>query len=917
MDHDYTGRQGNTRKLPSRRLQSPKGTAKEATPPSDTSEQRGSDDERAKTSEDREPRRRHPGPKDANGGPPGNPPRPPRWKNRLKIPPMVLRKQENWSHVSRLLKEKKANYIKAKMIGDNSIAITPATAADHRLITKVLETDKQEYHTYSLQEDRTLRAVIRGIPYWGHGGGGCPAGRDKRTMPLVLVQVPTNKTSLLQVQRCCALVVGVEKQRQAKAATQCHRCQKFGHGQSRCTAQPKCVKCGADHETSQCEKSREEPARCANCSGPHPASYRGCPKYPKPAKKTAEAKQPAGGQTQPPRPSAVAVPGKSFAAAAAAGYKKLVPAAASPSQGIDLTGAPGDLDELPVITVTQLPVDHSRATEEIGRGGGVSVAIKRGIDHYMLQVPQLDTIEAVAVGIRTSRYGEVAVASCYHPPGRTILEQDIEALLTVGPRVIAIGDFNAKSQDWNSRQQNPSGAALRRFLEDTDNVEAIGPIEPTYDGQGRFAPDVLDIALLKAIPAATDITSLDEGSSDHNPVLLTMGAHAPEEDIIVKRNTDWAGFRAAMQRSTAIPRIETTDDLEAAVVSLETDIRTALERSTTETREVRRDNYIGDIPLQAQQLIRDRRAARRRAMRTGAPEHRRVANQLSRRVKAALEEHRQEHWRRFVESLNPDDNSLWKTQKVLRTTRKPFPPIQGETGIARTNRDKAETFADSLQLQCRENQLDDEDEDHYNLVERRARRLDRLPDDDEIRIIFSRRPTQRRAQEVTINGEAIQWSNNVKYLGVHLDRTMTWGHHVAETIRKAKTARGRLYPLLCGDSRLNLRNKLLLIKSVIQPQLTYASTAWGHACNTYLKRIQAVENIALRTATSAPWFVRNRDLYRDLEWTSVQEVIKVKAAKVYAKATDHENPLLRAAVDYEPDRAATHKRPKQQLLDPG
>ncbi|KAJ8910826.1 hypothetical protein NQ315_015561 [Exocentrus adspersus] len=173
------------------------------------------------------------------------------------------------------------------------------------------------------------------------------------------------------------------------------------------------------------------------------------------------------------------------------------------------------------------------------------------------------------------------------------------------------------------------------------------------------------------------------------------------------------------------------------------------------------------------------------------------------------------------------------------------------------------------------------------------------------------------AQEVTINGEAIQWSNNVKYLGVHLDRTMMWGHHVAETIRKAKTARGRLYPLLCGDSRLNLRNKLLLIKSVIQPQLTYASTAWGHACNTHLNRIQAVENIALRTATSAPWFVRNRDLYRDLEWTPVQEVIKVKAAKVYAKATDHENPLLRAAVDYEPDRAATHKRPKQQLLDPG
>ncbi|KAJ8911841.1 hypothetical protein NQ315_003319 [Exocentrus adspersus] len=39
-----------------------------------------------------------------------------------------------------------------------------------------------------------------------------------------------------------------------------------------------------------------------------------------------------------------------------------------------------------------------------------------------------------------------------------------------------------------------------------------------------------------------------------------------------------------MQRSIAIPRIETADDLEAAVVSLETDIRTALEQSTTMRR---------------------------------------------------------------------------------------------------------------------------------------------------------------------------------------------------------------------------------------------------------------------------------------------------------------------------------------------
>ncbi|KAJ8909272.1 hypothetical protein NQ315_012546 [Exocentrus adspersus] len=158
----------------------------------------------------------------------------------------------------------------------------------------------------------------------------------------------------------------------------------------------------------------------------------------------------------------------------------------------------------------------------------------------------------------------------------------------------------------------------------------------------------------------------------------------PQTVTIVKRNTDRANFRAEMQRSTAIPRIQTANDLEAAVVSLEKGIRTVLERSTTEAREVKQTNT-GKKP-----------------------------------------------WKRFVESLNPRDNSLCKTQKALRTRRRPFPLLHGEQRIAHTNRDKAEAFADSLELQCRENQIDDEDEEYTTLEERRARRIGQMPDDEEI-----------------------------------------------------------------------------------------------------------------------------------------------------------------------------------------
>ncbi|KAJ8911793.1 hypothetical protein NQ315_003328 [Exocentrus adspersus] len=256
--------------------------------PQVTPDQPGSDDERAKTRRTGKADETASTSKEATKVAPPVPSEVPLTEP-PKIPPVVLRKQENWSHVSRLLKDRKANYVKAKMIGDNSIAITPATAADYRLITKVLEADRQEYHTYSLHEERNLRAVIRGIPtgvseeeikadlveqgFTLLSVHQMTSRRDKRTMPLVLVQV----------QRCCALVVRVEKQRQATVATQCHRCQKFGHGQSRCTAQPKLTINGCTTEDAKIPESRGvehrqfhgEEARAPGVPDP-PIDRRGC-----------------------------------------------------------------------------------------------------------------------------------------------------------------------------------------------------------------------------------------------------------------------------------------------------------------------------------------------------------------------------------------------------------------------------------------------------------------------------------------------------------------------------------------------------------------------------------------------------------------------------------------------------------------
>jgi len=120
-------------------------------------------------------------------------------------------------------------------------------------------------------------------------------------------------------------------------------------------------------------------------------------------------------------------------------------------------------------------------------------------------------------------------------------------------------------------------------------------------------------------------------------------------------------------------------------------------------------------------------------------------------------------------------------------------------------------------------------------------------------------------RDLTINEDNIPWDTEVKYLGVTIDHRLTQ--------QKAKAARAKLTPLIGGYSRLRIRQKLTLIKTIVVPILTYAWIIWGYTCKTNRKKIQSQENICLRRAVNAPWFVSNKVIFTD-EGKSQEDVRK-------------------------------------------
>jgi hypothetical protein len=79
--------------------------------------------------------------------------------------------------------------------------------------------------------------------------------------------------------------------------------------------------------------------------------------------------------------------------------------------------------------------------------------------------------------------------------------------------------------------------------------------------------------------------------------------------------------------------------------------------------------------------------------------------------------------------------------------------------------------------------------------------------------------TNRRetCPKVNINNEELPQSEEVKYLGFHLDRRLTWRKHIFTKRKQLGVILSKMYWLIGRKSRLSISNKLNYTKSSSSP----------------------------------------------------------------------------------------------------
>lgn len=101
---------------------------------------------------------------------------------------------------------------------------------------------------------------------------------------------------------------------------------------------------------------------------------------------------------------------------------------------------------------------------------------------------------------------------------------------------------------------------------------------------------------------------------------------------------------------------------------------------------------------------------------------------------------------------------------------------------------------------------------------------------------FNNQRKRKPMASIKINGNNINFGNQVNYLGIQLDAKLLFGAHVNNICAKASRCIAALYPLISWRSKLFKANKMLLYKCIIRPMLTYSSPVWSSTAAIHRKK---------------------------------------------------------------------------------
>ena len=168
-------------------------------------------------------------------------------------------------------------------------------------------------------------------------------------------------------------------------------------------------------------------------------------------------------------------------------------------------------------------------------------------------------------------------------------------------------------------------------------------------------------------------------------------------------------------------------------------------------------------------------------------------------------------------------------------------------------------------------------------------------------LIGSRQQLEKSiTSSLNVNGEVVELTNVIKYLGVHLDQQLNLKHHISQ---KCKTAMWQLQRIKRFRSVLTQEACETLVLGLIISHLDYANALYIGIPACDMSKLQRVQNIAARLVINDG--TRSHECLKKLHWLPIRLRIKYKVLTIlYKSLAGNAPPYLQDLVTLDVPRRA-------------
>ena len=129
--------------------------------------------------------------------------------------------------------------------------------------------------------------------------------------------------------------------------------------------------------------------------------------------------------------------------------------------------------------------------------------------------------------------------------------------------------------------------------------------------------------------------------------------------------------------------------------------------------------------------------------------------------------------------------------------------------------------------------------------------------------------------ELTMQGQVIERSDSVKYLGLHVDNKLTWKNHIAHVTNKINQVIGVMAKI---RNHLTKEAMKTIYYALVHSRLVYGIEIWGTAYATTIKPLEIAQKKAIRIIAGVGYREHTEPLFQDLEIRPLRQEIEFRRA---------------------------------------